>query len=121
MKKSPPPRPEKDFTICSVAWDLEIVQKHTEGGFEHIPDDIVYRRFFQFVDFIQRHGFTTRTIAASRADVSTATALRNSDLTDDGYRFIQHAQTRWIKRLYKDSGEAKEQAFLERWLKDFQK
>ena len=44
--KALPPRPEKDSTICSIAWDLDIVQRHTSAGFDHIPDGIVYRRFF---------------------------------------------------------------------------
>jgi hypothetical protein len=119
VKKRLPPRPEKDFTVCSIAWDLDIVQRHTKGGFDHIPDAIVYRRFFQFLDFIQRHGFTIRTVAASLGDISPSTALRNSDLTDDGFRFIQHAQPRWSARLYKDRGEQKELQFLEKWLQTF--
>src|SRR5436853_5614809 len=115
-----PPRPEKDFTVCSIAWDLDIVQRHTNAGFDHIPDSIVCRRFFQFLDFIQRHGFTVRTVAASLADISPSTALRNSDLTDDGFRFIQHAQPRWAGRLYKDRGEQKELQFLTKWFQTFE-
>lgn len=120
MKKKLPPRPEKDFTVCSIAWDLEAVQNHTHAGFQHIPDDIVYRRFFQFLDFIQRHGFTVRTISETLSEVTTATSLRNSDLTNDGFRFIQYAQPRWSKRLYKDTGAEKEWAFLERWHRSYQ-
>lgn len=120
MKKPLPPRPEKDFTVCSIAWDLDIVQRHTKAGFEHIPDSLVYRRFFQFLDFIQRHGFTVRTVAVSLGDVSLSTALRNSDLTDEGFRFIQHARPRWAGRLYKDLGEQKELQFLTKWLHAFE-
>jgi len=120
MKRPLPLRPEKDFTVCSIAWDLDIVRRHTQAGFDHIPDSVVYRRFFQFLDFIQRHGFTVRTVAASLAEVSTSTALCNSDLTDDGFRFIQHAEPRWASRLYKDCGEQKELKFLEKWLQTFE-
>ena len=116
-----PPRPEKDFTICSIEWDLDIVQRHTKAGFDHIPDGIVYRRFFQFLDFIQRHGLTVRTVAASLPDVTATTALRNSDLTDEGFRFIQYAEPRWCNRLYKDRGPDKEIAFLERWFQSYQR
>ena len=120
MKVRPfPPRPDKDFTICSIAWDLDIVQRHTKAGFDHIADSIVYRRFFQFLNFIQSHSFTVRTIAASLADVTSNTALRNSDLTDDGFRFIQYAKPRWCNRLYKDRGAEKEFAFLERWFQNY--
>ncbi len=96
------------------------MQRHTKAGFDHIPDGIIYRRFFQFIDFIQRHGFTVRTIATSLADITADTALRNSDLTDAGFRFIQYAEHRWCNRLYKDTGSDKEIAFLERWFQKFQ-
>ena len=120
MKKALPPRPEKDFTVCSIAWDLDNVQRHTNAGFDPIPDSIVYRRFFQFLAFIQNHGFTVRTIAATLAEVTPDTALRNFDLTDDGFRFIQYAQPRWCKRLHKDTSATKELAFLERWFQTYQ-
>lgn len=120
MKKKLPPRPEKDFTVCSIAWDLDIVQNHTRAGFQHIADEIVFRRFFQFLEFIQRHGLTVRTVAESLSDVTPATSLRNSDLTDDGFRFIQYAQPRWSKRLYKDTGAEKEGAVLEQWFGKYQ-
>jgi len=120
-KKALPPRPEKDFTICSIAWDLDIVQRHTSAGFDHIPDSIVYRRFFQFLDFIQRHGLTARTVATSLADITPSTILRNSDLTEHGFRFIQYAEPRWCKRLYKDTGADKEIAFLDRWFQKYQR
>lgn len=106
--------------MCSIAWDLEAVQNHTHAGFRHIPDEIIYRRFFQFLDFIQRHGFTVRTIAETLSEITTATSLRNSDLTDDGFRFIQYAQPRWSNRLYKDTHAEKEWAFLERWHRSYQ-
>jgi hypothetical protein len=120
MKKKLPPRPEKDFTVCSIAWDLDIVQNHTRAGFQHDPDDIVYRRFFQFLDLIQRQGLTVRNVAESLSDVTPATSLRNSDLTDKGFRFIQYAQPRWSQRLYKDTGAEKEGAVLERWFRKYQ-
>jgi hypothetical protein len=121
MKAKPlPPRPAKDFTICSIEWDLYIVERHTKAGFDPIPDGVVYRRFFQFLDFIQRHGFTVRAVAASLSDVNRTTALRNSDLTDEGFSFIQYAEPRWCERLYKDRGAEKEIAFLERWFQKYQ-
>ena len=115
-----PPRPEKDFTVCAVAWDIDIIQRHTRAGFDHVPDSVVYRRFFQFPDFIQRHGFAVQTIASSLDEVTQVTALRNSDLTEEGFRFIQHAEPRWCNRLHKDTDADKEPAFLDRWLRKYQ-
>jgi len=107
--------------VCSIAWDLDIVHRHTRAGFEHVPDSLVYHRFFQFLDFIQQHGFTVRTVVASLAEVTPATTLRNSDLSDEGFRFIQYAEPRWCRRLHKDTGPDREWAFLERWLQRFRK
>lgn len=119
MKTPLPPRPAEDFVVCSVAWDLDIVQRHTEAGFEHVPDAIVYRRFFQFQDFVQQHGFTVRMVATSAAQMTPATTLRRSDLTDEGFQFIRYAQPRWSRRFYKDADSDREGIFLERWLQRF--
>ena len=36
MKKRLPPRPEKDFTVCSIAWDLDIVHRRTPENVERL-------------------------------------------------------------------------------------
>lgn len=58
---------------------------------------------------------TVRIIALEINDIDTDTELRNSDLTDFGFRYIQRYFDRWASRMYKDAGAPKEQAFLEKW------
>ena len=120
-KKSLPSRPSHDFTISSVRWDCDIVRNHTRAGFDPVPDLVVFRRFFQFLDFLQGHKLTVNTYAVSLAAVTVESSLMNSHLTEEGYRFVQYAQPRWSKRLYKDRGADKERAFLDRWLVNFRK
>jgi hypothetical protein len=115
----PQPRPEKDFRVDSVAWSLDSVQRHTAAGFPEIPHEVVVRRFWQYLRFLQSHGLTVRTIVRSQAEVGDATELNNSDLTDEGFRFIQYSHQRWVQRLYKDKGEQKEDGYLEKWYEKF--
>jgi hypothetical protein len=46
--------------------------------------------------------------------------LRNSHLTDAGFRFVLHSHSRWIQRLYKDAGAKKEDGYLRKWYEKFQ-
>ena len=116
----PHPRPEKDFCVDSVAWSLDGVRRHTDAGFPDIPREIIIRRFWQYLQFLQSHGLTVRTVAPSRAEVDDSTELRNADLTDEGFRFIQYSHPRWLQRLYKDTGELKEDGYLQKWYEKFQ-
>jgi hypothetical protein len=114
------PRPERDFTVTSFAWDLENEQIHRGAGFPEVSRDVLARRFWQFLRFIQQRKLTSRMIAASLDDISEQTALRNSDLTDAGFYFIQKYHGRWVSRTHKDRGEQKEEAFLKKWYETFQ-
>lgn len=113
-------RPAKEFTVTSLVWEREIEQRHRDGGFPPIPDEVIVRRFWQFLCFLQQHGLTTRILADSLAAVSGSTALRNNDLTDEGFYFVQRFHGRWLNRTRKDCGEQKEDAFLAKWYDQFQ-
>ena len=49
-------RPAEDFRVTSVAWELDIEARHRKAGFDPVEREVILRRFFSFVDFIQRHG-----------------------------------------------------------------
>ena len=117
MPKPPPPRPEADFRITVFSWEVDNELNHRNAGFPGIPQDVLTRRFFQFLDFLQANGMTTRTIAKTEGDVSLKSELRNSDLTDDGYKFAQRFHGRWLDRTHKDTGRVGEQNFLQKWHK----
>jgi hypothetical protein len=113
-------RPVNDFIVTSFAWDLEKERTHRRAGFPEVPREVLARRFWQYVHFLQQHGFTTHEIVRSLDNISEETVVRNSDLTDSGFYFIQRFHGRWISRTYKDKGEQKEKAFLEKWYESFQ-
>jgi len=117
---TPPPRPENDFRVDCVAWSLDIVRRHTDAGFPDCHSHVVVRRFWQYLRFLQSHSLTVRMIASSQAEVDEATELKNSDLTDEGFRFVQYSHSRWVQRLYKDTGEEKEDGYLKKWYEKFQ-
>lgn len=117
MARKYPPRPQKDFTITCFAWELENEANHSRAGFPSVPRDVLVRRSWQFLDFLQRQGFTLHEIVRNRGDVTSETALRNSDLTDEGYSFAQRYSDLWVAGMHKDTGEEKEAAVLARWLR----
>ena len=113
------PRPREDFRVDSLALLVDIARKQEGAGLPAISQQIMLRRYWQYLSFLQRHGFTTRTIASSLSEVHATAELRNSDLTDEGFRFVQYSHDRWLDRTYKDGGESKEEEMLERWLATF--
>lgn len=119
LKRFNHPRPEKDFRVDSLSLLLEIVRKQERSGLPAIPREVMIRRYWQYIDFLQRHGFAVRKVASSLASIDDTAELRNSDLTDEGFRFVQYSHDKWLDRTYKDGGEEKEGRMLESWLKTF--
>jgi hypothetical protein len=115
MPKPLPPRPAADFKITTFAWQINSEKNHGNAGFPRISEEVLRRRFFQFLSFLQANGMTTRTVAETIDEVNHETELKNSDLNEPGYRFVQRYVDRWIGRTYKDKGEEKEQSFLKKW------
>ena len=112
-------RPAQDFRVTSVAWELDNEARHRQAGFDPVGREVVLRRFFQFADFLQRHGMTTRQIVGTLDEVSEAAELRNSDLTDEGFHFARRCHGKWLNRMFRDQGGEKERRVLERWLVQF--
>ena len=115
------PRTTDNFVIDSVYGLKDIVNRHTVAGFEHIPDAIVYRRFYQLVKFLQDHDMTNVILFRSEDDLNDQSELRNSIINDQGFYFLQYALGKWEDRLYKDQGADKEWKFLEKWYWTFLK
>ena len=112
-------RPSEDFRVTTVAWELDIEARHRKAGFDPVGHEVILRRFFSFVDFIQQYGMTTRAIAKGLDDVDESTELRNHDLTDEGFDFVRLYHGKWLNRTHKDGGAVKERAFLEKCLRKF--
>ena len=119
MKKSPPPRTEKDFTIRSVEWELDIAGRFKRAGFDVPSDESIRTRFWIYLEFLQSRNLTSRIIAHQEEELVSSTALRNSDLTDDGFRFLQTIETKWSNRLLKYKNPESETSFLQKWFDKF--
>ena len=112
-------RPAKDFWITDLKSDLDIVAAHTRAGFPEVPAEVVRRRLFLLLDFLWSKDLLTHRLASSPQDVVPGLGLRNRDLTEEGYYFLQRYLPRWQGRLYKHTTEAKERAFLDKWYGTF--
>ena len=112
-------RTDKDFVIDSIAVLKDIVNRHTVAGFKDIPDGIIYRRFYQLIKFLQDNRLATRAVCNNQSDVDFKSELKNSDINDKGFYFLQYALPKWEDRLYKDQGEEKEWKYLEKWYQTF--
>lgn len=118
-KKRQHQRPPHDFRVTSVSWELENEARHREGGFEAVEREVILRRFFAFVDFLQQQGMTARAILHVLEEVSEVSELRNLDLTDEGFEFVQLYHGKWLNRLHQDRGDLQERAWLARCLQKF--
>jgi hypothetical protein len=102
-----------------MRWQLDSELNHRRAGFPPIAEDVIRRRFWQYLNFLQRDNLTLRTIVASLNEVTDATELWSSDLTDAGYSFEQRFGARWIDRTHKDTGIGGEDKFLLKWHRQF--
>jgi len=77
----------------------------------------VYHEFWVAVDFFQRKGLTTHTLAACEGDINDDFAILRKDLTDEGMALFRSGYQRWLNAL--DSGKTPEAALpiMERALK----
>ncbi len=117
MVKTWPPRPEQDFRITSLQSQIETEANHRRAGFPPVEHDVVRRRFWQLLNFLQLHSYLVHPIANTIDDLKPTAELRNEDLTDAGYAYVQRYVDRWSSRMYKDRGPEAEWKFLEKWHK----
>jgi hypothetical protein len=119
MGKHWPPRPASEFMIASVQWHINVEANHRQAGFPEVRYDVIQRRFWQLLSFLDQQGYMVRSIPESIEDVGPSTALTNFDLSDEGYSFVQRYEGKWVDRLYKDKGAEAERKFLEKWHAQF--
>jgi hypothetical protein len=119
MGKKWPPRPTKDFRIVSVQYIVEIEANHRRAGFSEIGYEVIQRRFWQLLSFLDRQGYKVGQHQTSVEDVGPSSDLMNFDLNDEGYLFLQRYLDKWHDRLYKDKGAEAEWKFLEKWHSQF--
>jgi hypothetical protein len=119
MGKKWPPRPTKNFRIASFQSIIEIEANHRRAGFSEIKYEVVQRRFWQLLSFLDHQGYKVSQHQIKVEDVGPSSDLMNFDLNDDGYMFLQRYLDKWHDRLYKDKGAEAEWRFLEKWHSQF--
>ena len=119
MVKKWPPRPTKDFRIASFQSILEIEASHRRAGFLEIRYEVIQRRYWQLLSFLDCKGYRISQHQISLGEVGPSSDIMNSDLNEDGYLFIQRYLDKWHGRLYKDKGADAEWRFLEKWHSQF--
>lgn len=112
---------ESDEIIDKFQWHVQVEEGMREAGFPPIDRQLLLRRFWQFLRFLQENGLTRRTIALSMDDVRPSTELRASDLTPEGRDFVEQHLRRWSGRVPMDLGERQEEIILRGWYMQYLK
>ena len=113
------PRTQADFVVDSIAGLKNVISRHTIAGFDDVPESIIFRRFYQLCKFLQDNNLTNKIVYNDLSEVNLKSDLKNSDLNDKGFYFLQYALGKWEDRFHKDQGEDKEWKFFEKWYKVF--
>ncbi len=112
-------RTQADFVVDSITGLKNVIKRHAVAGFDDVPEPIIFRRFYQICKFLQDNNLNDKIIYHDISEVNLKSDLKNSDLNDKGFYFLQYALGKWEDRFHKDQGEEKEWKFLEKWYKVF--
>ena len=114
-----PPRPTTNFRIASIQSIIDIEASHRRAGFSEIRHEVIQRRFWQLLSFLDHQGYKVGRHLTSMEDIGQSSGLMNFNLNDEGYLFVQRYLDKWHGRLYKDKGAEVELRFLEKWHSQF--
>jgi hypothetical protein len=82
------------YTISKVGWHTQ-----TLGNTE--TTEQIHRRFHTLASFLQDNGLTVRTLLAPNDVITDESAIRSSDLTDEGLFLLKKCYDRWLKKIDK--------------------
>jgi len=117
MVKKWPPATTKNVRFASSQSIFEIEASHRRAGFLEIRYEVIQRRYWQLLNFLDCQGYRISQHQISLEEVGPSRDIMNSD--EDGYLFIQRYLDKWHGRLYKDEGAEAEWRFLEKWHSQF--
>lgn len=84
----------QDFVIDKVSWHTAV--KGNPETLDHIRS-----RLWEIANFLQQHGLATQQLASSIADINEEFEIRRSHLTEHGFRLIQAAYDKWLRKVDK--------------------
>ena len=116
---------DEDFTITNFGRQLKGRQAHVDAGFDCLSESAMRSRFWQYLVFLKDCGFLVEEVVADESQIKGETSLKRSDLTDDGFSFIQKLQDNWIAVLDNRSSRREVAVVLkpryEKWKKSLSK
>ncbi len=74
-----------------------------------------------FLRFLADRGYLHGIGDSNDSSLGGRVELWSTDLTPEGYRFVQYAEDRWFQRLRKGDDDTKALAFLRKWHESFLK
>jgi hypothetical protein len=116
-RKPFPRRPEKAFRIGAVSWNLENVARHVKVGFAAISDDLVRVHYYRYWQFLESQGYLLKEVPVEPQ--GWGGELWSTDLSLEGYRFVQYSHDRWIGRILKFKDAPSDLAYLDKWHEKF--
>jgi hypothetical protein len=84
----------EDFVVDKVSWHTAV--KGNPETLEHIRD-----RFWEVIQFLQIQKLAVRHLASSIDDINNEFEIRRSDLTELGFKLVQAAYDKWLRKLDK--------------------
>jgi hypothetical protein len=109
----------KPFKVGTVAWRLDNVAAHTKAGFAPVPDDLVRIHYFRYWQFLKAKNYLLKEIPADSHGWDGE--LWSTDLSIEGFRFIQYSHDRWAGRLHIFNDMPGDLAYLDWWHEKFKK
>jgi hypothetical protein len=85
---------ENDFIITKVEWHTQRIRNY------EFDKEIVYLAYKNLIDYLQVNKLTTHIILASNDNANDETAIRRSDLTEEGYSFVKKVYNRWLDKVF---------------------
>jgi len=84
----------QDFVIDKVSWHTSV-----KGNPETMSD--IRERFWQVTAFLQQHRLVTHPLAAGIDEIGEEFEIRRSHVTENGFRLLQAAYDKWLRKLDK--------------------
>lgn len=102
---------EKDFIIDQVSWHTDKIRNY------NFDSNIIYEYFHIILKYLQENQLTVRYILPENHELTKATCIRASDLTEDGLKLMQKAYSKWVDKVVDQKIQPEDVRVLDKALK----
>src|SRR5688500_12704371 len=103
----------EDFVIDQISWHITRTKRKT-------LHDRAYLHIRTIVEFLQSKDLLQHALLNGQDELDPSFCFRRSDLTDEGFIFIQKYYDKWLES-HDHGHEITDTSNLERWLKQMRK